>query len=134
MQFDHVGVFTYSHEDGTSAHEFTDDVPARVKAHRQSRVMGLQKRLVARAQKARIGRRVRLLVDGPSNEHDLVIRARMEGQAPDIDPLVYLTECDPAELEAGAFIEAEVVGSRGYDLVARPVAVATPALPVTAPV
>jgi ribosomal protein S12 methylthiotransferase len=96
--------------------------------------MGLQKRLVARAQKARIGRRVRLLVDGPSNEHDLVIRARMEGQAPDIDPLVYLTECDPAELEAGAFIEAEVVGSRGYDLVARPVAVATPALPVTAPV
>jgi ribosomal protein S12 methylthiotransferase len=126
MRFDHVGVFTYSHEEGTTAHELVDDVPARVKRQRQSQLMRLQKRIVSRAQRDRIGREVRLLVDGPSSEHDLVLRARLEGQAPDIDPLVYLTDCDPSELSAGDFISAEIVGSRAYDLVARP-------LPVTAP-
>ena len=125
--FDHVGVFTYSHEEGTSAYALPDDVPAKVKRQRQARLMSLQKKIVARAQKARVGREVRLLVDGPSSEHDLVLRARLEGQAPDIDPLVYLTECDPAELAAGQFIQAEIVGSRQYDLVARPVVVPEPA-------
>jgi ribosomal protein S12 methylthiotransferase len=127
MRFDHVGVFTYSHEEGTSAHGLEDDVPALVKKQRQAQLMRVQKKIVARAQKARVGRTVRLLVDGPSAEHELVIRARLEGQAPDIDPLVYLTDCDPAELTAGTFVDAEIVGSREYDLLARP-------LPVTAPV
>ena len=118
--FDHVGVFTYSHEEGTSAHGLADDVPAAVKRQRQSALMSLQKRLVTAAQKRRIGRQVRLLVDGPSDEHDLVLRGRLEGQAPDIDPLVYLTDCDPSAFAAGQFITAEISGSRGYDLVARP--------------
>jgi ribosomal protein S12 methylthiotransferase len=121
--FDHVGVFTYSHEEGTSAHGLHDDVPARLKRGRQARLMRLQKRIVAKAQKARVGREVRLLVDGPAAEHDLVLRARLEGQAPDIDPLVYLTDCDPSELAPGQFIQAQIVGSRAYDLVARPLAV-----------
>jgi ribosomal protein S12 methylthiotransferase len=122
IQFDHVGVFTYSHEEGTSAHGLVDDVPARTKRQRQASVMRLQKRIVTRAQKARVGQTVRLLVDGPSAEHELVLRARTEGQAPDIDPLVYLTECDPADFAPGALIEAEIVGSRAYDLLARPLA------------
>jgi ribosomal protein S12 methylthiotransferase len=63
---------------------------------------------------------VRLVVDGPSPEHDLVLRGRLATQAPDIDPLVYLTDCDPSALAAGQFLEAEVVGARGYDLLARP--------------
>ena len=125
--FDHVGVFTYSHEEGTSAHGLHDDVPASTKRRRQAGLMRAQKRNVARAQAARIGRQVRLLVDGPSDEHELVLRARLESQAPDIDSLVYLTDCDPAGIGAGTFIEAEIVGSHGYDLVARP-------LPVTASV
>jgi ribosomal protein S12 methylthiotransferase len=120
VQFDHVGVFTYSDETGTSAHAFPDDVPARTKRQRQSRLMGLQKRVVASAQKKRVGQQVRVMIDGPSSEHDLVIRGRLEGQAPDIDPLVYLTDCDPAELTAGTLVDAEIVGSRGYDLIARP--------------
>jgi ribosomal protein S12 methylthiotransferase len=85
--------------------------------------MARQQRIVRRAQKARVGQRVRLLVDGPSAEHELVFRARLEGQAPDIDPLVYLTDCDPAELTPGSFIDAEIVGSEGYDLLARPLLV-----------
>ena len=119
--FDHVGVFTYSHEEGTTAHRLDDDVPARVKRQRQGRLMSLQKRIVTKAQQRRIGRTVRLLVDGPSAEHELVLRGRLEGQAPDIDPVVYLTDCDPSAITAGDLIDAEIVGSRGYDLVARPV-------------
>jgi ribosomal protein S12 methylthiotransferase len=121
VRFDHVGVFTYSHEEGTSAHALADDVPARVKRMRQAKLMRAQKRIVARAQRARVGSQVRLLVDGPSSEHELVLRGRLEGQAPDIDPVVYLTECDPEALTTGAMIEAEITGSRGYDLVARPI-------------
>jgi len=118
--FDHVGVFTYSHEEGTSAHGLDDDVPAALKRKRQAALMRLQKRIVGGAQRKRVGQRVRVLVDGPSADHELVLRGRLEGQAPDIDPLVYLTECDPSTLSAGQFIEAQIVGSRGYDLVARP--------------
>jgi ribosomal protein S12 methylthiotransferase len=120
IEFDHVGVFTYSHEEGTSAYALEDDVPAGIKRRRQSGVMRLQKGIVARAHRARIGQQVRVVVDGPSADHDLVLRGRIEGQAPEIDPLVYLTECDPSSLTPGQFVEAEIVASRGYDLVARP--------------
>jgi ribosomal protein S12 methylthiotransferase len=125
--FDHLGVFTYSHEEGTSGYSLADDVPAAVKRRRQSRLMAAQRKIAARAQKSRIGSHVRLLVDGPSAEHELVLRARTAGQAPDIDPVVYLTEADPSELSPGQFISAEIVGSRDYDLLARPLLVTQPA-------
>jgi len=120
VEFDHVGVFTYSHEEGTPAHGLPDDVPARTKRKRQSALMAAQRRIVAAAQKRRVGQTVRLVVDGPSTEHELVLRGRLEGQAPDIDPLVYLTDCDPSELTPGQFLDVEITGSRDYDLVARP--------------
>jgi ribosomal protein S12 methylthiotransferase len=119
--FDHVGVFTYSHEEGTAAGEWPDDVPPAVKRKRRDRLMAIQKAIVSNAQQARVGSRVRVLVDGPSPEHELVLRGRLASQAPDIDPLVYLTDCDPSELASGQFIDAEVVGARDYDLVVRPV-------------
>jgi ribosomal protein S12 methylthiotransferase len=125
--FDHVGVFTYSHEEGTTAHALADDVPAVLKKQRQAKLMRLQKKIVAGRQRDRVGQQVRLLIDGPAADHELVLRGRLEGQAPDIDPFVYLTECDPSELTAGQFVTAEIVGSREYDLIARP-------LPVPAPV
>ncbi|HZI78589.1 MAG TPA: hypothetical protein VFD69_03720, partial [Vicinamibacterales bacterium] len=123
VEFDHLGVFTYSHEEGTTAHALTDDVPAGTKERRRSSLMTLQKRIVARAHRGRVGQPVRLLVDGPSAEHELVLRARTAGQAPDIDPLVYLTDCDPSEMTPGQFLDAEIVASRGYDLLARPLSV-----------
>jgi ribosomal protein S12 methylthiotransferase len=118
--FDHVGVFTYSHEEGTSAYRLADDVPARSKAARRSRIMALQKRLVRSRQRGRIGERVRVMVDGPSAEHDLVLKARLSSQAPDIDASVFLTECDPSSFRPGDIAEVEIVGARGYDLLARP--------------
>ena len=121
VQFEHVGIFTYSHEDGTTAGtKFDDDVPAGVKRSRRNRLMAQQKRIVRRSQKRRIGQRVRLVVDGPSDEHDLVLRGRLPGQAPEIDAQVFLTECDPSSLPPGTFVEAEIVGAKDYDLIARP--------------
>jgi ribosomal protein S12 methylthiotransferase len=119
--FDHVGVFTYSHEEGTSAFQLDDDVTAKTKSVRRSRVMSLQKRLVQARQRARIGQRLRVLVDGPAAEHDLVLKARLASQAPDIDASVFLTECDPSRHRAGDFAEVDIVGARGYDLIGRPV-------------
>jgi ribosomal protein S12 methylthiotransferase len=119
--FDHVGVFAYSHEEGTSAYHLDDDVPAPTKTARRSRVMSLQKKLISRRQRARMGERARVLVDGPSPDHDLVVRARLATQAPDIDASVFLTECDPSGFRPGDFVEVEIVGARGYDLIARPV-------------
>ncbi|MBK5299260.1 MAG: 30S ribosomal protein S12 methylthiotransferase RimO [Vicinamibacteria bacterium] len=120
VRFDHVGIFTYSHEEGTAAGGWDDDVPAATKRKRRDRLMAQQRGIVEAAHQARVGSRVRLVVDGPSPEHELVLRGRLSTQAPDIDPLVYLTECDPSTLSSGQFLEAEVVGARDYDLVARP--------------
>ena len=119
--FDHVGIFTYSHEEGTSAHQLEDDVPAKEKKARRNHLMSLQKRLVSHRQRGRIGERVRVLIDGPAAEHDLVLKARLSTQAPDIDAAVYLTECDPSLYAAGTLTEAEIVAARGYDFIARPV-------------
>lgn len=119
--FDHVGVFTYSHEEGTSAHELVDDVPAATKQERQDRLMAHQRDIVAARQRGRLGERARLVVDGPSPEHELVLQGRLADQAPDIDPVVYLTECDPSAIPTGTFLDVEIVGAKDYDLVARPV-------------
>jgi ribosomal protein S12 methylthiotransferase len=121
VRFDHVGVFTYSHEEGTAAYGLEDDVPAEVKAERQATLMGLQREIVGQANQARLGTTARLVVDGPSPEHEWVLRGRFEGQAPEIDSVVYLTDCDPAQVEIGRFLDVEIVGAEGYDLVARPV-------------
>jgi ribosomal protein S12 methylthiotransferase len=120
VRFDHVGVFTYSHEEDTSAFALADDVPTAEKWRRQRLVMARQKRIVAARQKARIGERARLLVDGRAAEHEWVMTGRLPGQAPDIDPQVFLTDCGPDQASAGQFLDVEIVGARGYDLIARP--------------
>ena len=118
--FDHVGVFTYSHEEGTTAHDLVDDVPAAVKKKRRNVLMAEQKRIVDRAQKRRVGDHVHVMVDGPTPEHELVWRGRLSGQAPEIDPVVYFTDANPETLRPGSILQAEIVGSREYDLVVRP--------------
>ena len=68
--------------------------------------MARQKAIVTRAQQRRIGSEVKVLVDGPSPEHDLVLQARLEGQAPEIDPVVFLTDCDVEAYAPGNLIRA----------------------------
>src|SRR4051812_26680423 len=119
-RFDHIGVFTYSHEEGTRAYAADDDVPAATKRKRRDRVMTRQQRIVSARQASLVGTEVRVLVDGPSAEHDLVMQGRLEGQAPDIDPVVYLTDCDPTGWDRGDLIRARVIGAQGYDLLVSP--------------
>ena len=85
--------------------------------------MTRQKRIVAQAPKSRIGTEIGVMVDGPSPEHELVLQGRIEGQAPDIDAVVYLTDCDPAAYRPGELVRAQIVERAGYDLVAAPVGV-----------
>jgi ribosomal protein S12 methylthiotransferase len=118
--FDHIGVFTYSHEEGTRAYAVKDDITAAAKRKRRDRIMSRQRRIVAARQEARIGTEVRVLIDGPSAEHELVLQGRLEGQAPEIDPVVYLTDCDPSVYSRGNLIRARIVGAEGYDLLATP--------------
>ena len=80
----------------------------------------MQKRLVRQRLRTRIGERVRILVDGPASDHELVLKGRLVTQAPDIDGCVYLTECDTSTLKMGDLADVEIVGARGYDLLARP--------------
>jgi len=124
-RFDHIGVFTYSHEEGTRAYAAADDVPAATKRKRRERIMKRQQRIVADRQASLVGTDVPVLIDGPSAEHELVLQGRLEGQAPDIDPVVYLTDCDPSGYERGQLIRARVVGARGYDLIVAPAGLAT---------
>jgi ribosomal protein S12 methylthiotransferase len=116
-RFDHLGVFTYSHEEGTRAFELPDDVPAATKRRRRRDLMTRQKAIVAAAQRERRGTVVSVLVDGPSAEHELVLRGRLEGQAPDIDSQVYLSECNPAHAP-GDLIRARLIEARDYDWMA----------------
>jgi ribosomal protein S12 methylthiotransferase len=118
--FDHIGVFTYSHEEGTRAFAGKDDIAPATKRKRRDRIMSRQRRIVAARQDARIGTEVRVLIDGPSAEHELVLQGRLEGQAPEIDPVVYLTDCDPSVYGRGNLIRARIVGAEGYDLLATP--------------
>jgi ribosomal protein S12 methylthiotransferase len=119
-EFDHVGVFTYSHEEDTRAFAMVDDVPARTKKARRDEIMRLQKRIVAARHKRRLGSHVRVMVDGPSPDSPLVLTGRLQGQAPEIDPIVVLSDCDPSVFPAGRVISARVASSRAYDLVAVP--------------
>jgi len=121
VRFDHLGVFTYSHEEGTSAFGLADDVPAGEKADRRTALMSLQRSLVGERNRGRVGERIRVLVDGAAPEHELVLKGRFEGQAPDIDSVVYLSDCDPAAVASGSFVRAEIVDARDYDFVARPI-------------
>ena len=120
-RFDHVGVFTYSHEEGTRAFDLPDDVPAAVKRKRRHALMARQKKIVANAHRSRIGDEVDVLIDGPSPQHELVLQGRLEGQAPDIDPVVFLTDCDPQSHAPGDLIRARIVGARDYDLLVAPI-------------
>jgi ribosomal protein S12 methylthiotransferase len=78
---------------------------------------------VSRRQLARLGERANLIVDGTSAAHEWVWQGRLAGQAPEIDPVVYLTGADLELLVPGRVLDVEIVGADDYDLVARPLAV-----------
>ncbi|HEY4218484.1 MAG TPA: 30S ribosomal protein S12 methylthiotransferase RimO [Gemmatimonadaceae bacterium] len=100
MQFDRVGAFTYSPQEGTRAAELADDVPESVKRHRLERLNETQRLITAERYEARLGRTVRALVD---RVDDGVVQARTAWQADDIDGVTYVTSA--AGIAPGTLID-----------------------------
>lgn len=117
-RFDHVGVFRYSDEEGTPAHELGAKVPGRVSYNRFRRLMSVQRGISRANNRARRGSELEVLVEGASDEHEWVLCGRHAGQAPEIDGRVYFTE---SEVSPGQIWRARVIDGQDYDLVVQAV-------------
>jgi ribosomal protein S12 methylthiotransferase len=113
-RFEHAVVFRYSDEDTCAAHGLEGKVPALVAANRARKLMAMQRRIAREKNKTLIGRELDVLVEGPSEEHELVMKGRHAGQAPEIDGGVYLSE---GEAHAGQMRRVRIVQASDFDLV-----------------
>jgi ribosomal protein S12 methylthiotransferase len=134
MQFERVGAFTYSPQDGTRAAEMNDDVPEGVKRDRLERLTDLQRAITAERYELRVGTRARALVERRTDDADgRAARSvgRLPWQADDIDGVTWLD----SEAPVGSFVEVEVTDVvDDYDFSARVLSVLdAPAVPVRAP-
>ena len=121
-KIDWLGVFTYSDEEGAKAFDLDAalKLPRRTIEMRRRRLMRLQQKISARSKRAWVGRQLDVLVEGPSEETDLLWEGRTLLQAPEIDGKLYLNDFGPHEtLVPGTFYRAEITESHEYDLVAR---------------
>ena len=89
-------------------------MPALVAANRARKLMALQRRIARENNRRRIGQELDVLVEGPSEEHELVMKGRHAGQAPEIDGSVYLSE---GEAHAGEMRRVRIVQASDWDLV-----------------
>lgn len=113
-RFEHVGVFTYSPEEGTSAFAAGDPVPARVKEARRRRIMELQQRICRERNRGLVGQVLEVLVEGTHEETDLVYQGRHAGQAPEVDGNVLVVGGEPI---VGAIQPVRITEGHAYDLV-----------------
>lgn len=115
IRFDHVGAFAYSPETGTPASSFPNQVPTEVVEDRLQSLMLAQQEIAFETNEAMIGRTVEILIDEPTEE-DGVWVGRTAFQAPDVDSVTYVIGDG---LESGRFVEAEIVRTEDYDLLAQ---------------
>lgn len=115
-RFDRLGVFKFSPEEGTPAAKASGQIAQQVKENRRVRLMARQKRISREINEAMIGRIIPVLVEGLSPETDLLLAGRSQGQAPDIDGLVYINEgtASPGEIRP-----VLITAAHDYDLVGR---------------
>jgi ribosomal protein S12 methylthiotransferase len=118
-EFDHLGVFLYSNEETSGSFALANQVPARVARRRQRQLLALQRKISRRKLRARIGQSLPVLVEGRSEETDLLFQGRAEWQSPEIDGKVLINDFEGAEPVAGEFRWATVTDASDYDLVAR---------------
>ncbi|HVM44114.1 MAG TPA: 30S ribosomal protein S12 methylthiotransferase RimO [Gemmatimonadales bacterium] len=120
LQFDRVGAFAYSEQEGTRGAALPDDVPDGLKQERLAEVLELQRAISAERLQRLAGREVEVLVDGPAHADDPgAAVGRTVWQADDVDGCTYLARQAPP---AGSFVRARVVETLDYDLVAEPLA------------
>jgi ribosomal protein S12 methylthiotransferase len=121
-KIDWLGVFTYSDEEGAKAFELADElkVPNRTIQSRRRKLMKLQQKISTKAKAAWVGREIDLLVEGESEETELLWEGRTALHAPEIDGKVLINDFGPHdELVPGTFYRAEITESHDYDVVAR---------------
>jgi ribosomal protein S12 methylthiotransferase len=114
VQFDRLGVFCYSREEGTPAAEMADQISERVKRERYKKIMKAQARLSFKRNRRLVGRTEEVIVEGYSEETDLLLRGRCSRQAPDIDGQVYITT---GTANVGDIVRMKITDSSDYDLI-----------------
>jgi ribosomal protein S12 methylthiotransferase len=118
VEFDRVGVFTYSDEEGTPAYDLPNKVEPKIAKQRRARLMKEQARISRRRNKARIGETVRVLFEGESKESELLWQGRLETQAPDIDGCVLISDAPEGfNPQPGELVNVLIAGGHEYDLV-----------------
>ena len=118
-KFDWLGVFSYSDEEGAKAFDLGDKVPKRTIEARRRKLMRLQNKISRKAKAAWVGREIEVLVEGPSEETELLWQGRTLDQAPEIDGVVLINDFGPHEaLVPGTFYRAQITESHDYDVVA----------------
>ena len=114
-QFDHVGVFLYSHEEGTISGAMDDLVAPGLAVERQAKLADIQRGITKRKLQRFVGHEVEVLVDGESDESEFLLDGRWWGQAPEVDGRVILTN---GTAQPGEMRTARVEQAGDYDLVA----------------
>ncbi len=119
-QFDWMGAFSYSDEEGAGAFAFGEKIPRRTIEARRRQLMKLQQGISKTAKQRWVGRRVKVLVEGPSEETPLLWEGRSAFHAPEIDGKLYLNDFGDYEmLVPGTFYDCEITEAHDYDVVAR---------------
>ncbi len=120
MEFDRVGVFTYSDEENSPAYEIENKVSHAVAKKREKILMKAQAKISKRKNKALLGKRVQVLLEGRSKESDLWLEGRMQSQAPEIDGCVLINDLpEDREIRAGDFVTVEITEAHEYDIIGR---------------
>jgi ribosomal protein S12 methylthiotransferase RimO len=114
MQFDRLGVFTYSKEDQTSAANLKPQILAKVKKQRQKEIMKLQQEIVFEKTLKQVGKRYNVLIEGKIAEEENVYIGRTYMDAPQVDGFVFIRS--ERELISGELVMANITGAKGYDL------------------
>ena len=118
MQFDRLGCFAYSEEDGTPAAEFEDQIDEEVRAHRAEIIMEQQTEVSAEKNAAKIGQRMTAVIEGYDKWAECYF-GRTMADAPDIDGKIFIRS-DRA-LKLGEYITVEVFDTMDFDLLAEEV-------------
>ena len=119
VQFDNVGVFLYSDEEGTGAFGLHAKISRQTAARRRNQLMKEQAKISTNRLRAMVGRAVEVLLEGRSDESDLLLQGRMETQAPDIDGHVLINDVGEKQVTGGEFYQVEITDSLEYDLVGK---------------
>jgi ribosomal protein S12 methylthiotransferase len=114
MQFDHLGCFAYSKEEGTVAGRMADQIDEAVKQERLDEIMTIQREISRSIQEEKVGRVFPVLVTGVSKESELLFEGRLPTQAPEVDGVVYIND-GPAV--SGQIQYVEITEAHDYDLV-----------------